>query len=147
MSELKRSVNKFQIVGAIDEINLKVDDSMVSKKNSKTKGAIVKQDFKNPSVTIEVNGQTIGVDFYPTYKQKEKDGKIEDNPRYKALETIMGYEKGTSVKADCSVSENSYVDDKGVEPEFKTFPQLQHFRFHQLMYLMKIRLMEESVVL
>ena len=90
MSELKRSVNKFQIVGAIDEINLKVDDSMVSKKNSKIKGAIVKLDFKNPSVTIEVNGQTIGVDFYPTYKQKEKDGKIEDNPRYKVLETIMG---------------------------------------------------------
>ena len=128
MSELKRSVNKFQIVGAIDEINLKVDDSMVNKKNPKIKGAIVKADFKNPSVTIDVNGQTIGVDFYPTYKQKEKDGKIEDNPRYKALETIMGYEKGTRVKADCSVSENSYVDDKGLEPEFKTFPQLSAFQ-------------------
>ena len=128
MSELKRSVNKFQIVGAIDEINLKIDDSVVSKKNSNIKGAIVKQDFKNPSVTIDVNGQTIGVDFYPTYKQREKDGKIEDNPRYKALETIMGYEKGTRVKADCSVSENSYVDDKGLEPEFKTFPQLSAFQ-------------------
>lgn len=125
---IKRSVNKFQIVGGIDEINLKVDDSLVSKKNPKIKGAIVKADFKNPSVTIDVGGQTIGVDFYPTYKQREKDGKIEDNPRYKALETIMNYEKGTRVKADCSVSENSYVDDKGVEPEFKTFPQLSAFQ-------------------
>ena len=125
---IKRSVNKFQIVGSIDEINLKVDDSLVSKKNPKIKGAIVKADFKNPSVTIDVGGQTIGVDFYPTYKQREKDGKIEDNPRYKALETIMNYEKGTRVKADCSVSENSYIDDKGVEPEFKTFPQLSAFQ-------------------
>ena len=93
---IKRSVNKFQIVGSIDEINLKVDDSLVSKKNPKIKGAIVKADFKNPSVTIDVGGQTIGVDFYPTYKQREKDGKIEDNPRYKALETIMNYENANS---------------------------------------------------
>lgn len=128
MNELKRSINKFQIVGTIDEINLKVDNNVVNKRNSQIKGAIIKCDFKNPSVTINVNGQIIGVNFYPTYKQVEKDGKIIDNPRYKALETIMNYEKGTRVLANCSLSENSYVDDKGNEPEFKSFPQLSAFQ-------------------
>lgn len=128
MNELKRSINKFQIVGTIDEINLKVDNNVVNKKNSQIKGAIIKCDFKNPSVTINVNGQIIGVNFYPTYKQVEKDGKIIDNPRYKALETIMNYEKGIRVLANCSLSENSYVDDKGNEPEFKSFPQLSAFQ-------------------
>lgn len=128
MNELKRSINKFQIVGTIDEINLKVDNNVVNKRNSRIKGAIIKCDFKNPSVTINVNGQIIGVNFYPTYKQVEKDGKIIDNPRYKALETIMNYEKGIRVLANCSLSENSYVDDKGNEPEFKSFPQLSAFQ-------------------
>lgn len=128
MNELKRSINKFQIVGTIDEINLKVDNNVVNKRNSQIKGAIIKCDFKNPSVTINVNGQIIGVNFYPTYKQVEKDGKIIDNPRYKALETIMNYEKGIRVLANCSLSENSYVDDKGNEPEFKSFPQLSAFQ-------------------
>lgn len=128
MNELKRSINKFQIVGTIDEINLKVDNNVVNKKNSQIKGAIIKCDFKNPSVTINVNGQIIGVNFYPTYKQVEKDGKIIDNPRYKALETIMNYEKGIRVLANCSLSENSYVDDKSNEPEFKSFPQLSAFQ-------------------
>ena len=126
VKEIKQSINKVQIIGAISEINLEYDPNIVNKNNPKLKGAIVKKEFKNPSVTIESNGQVYGVDFFPTYENKEDDnGKIISNPRFKALETIMNYDKGTRVKADCSLSENGYANDQG---EYKSFTQVNCFQ-------------------
>lgn len=123
--ELKKSFNKFQIVGTIDEINLMYDAEIINKNNSKLKGAIVKKEFKNPSLTIESNGEIYGLEFFPTYCMKEEKGKLIENPRFKALQTIMEYEKGKRVMAECSVSENSYANEQG---EFKAFPQLNTFQ-------------------
>lgn len=126
VKEVKQSINKVQIIGAISEINLEYDPNIVNKNNPKLKGAIVKKEFKNPSVAIESNGQIIGVDYFPTYKDKVDDkGNIVDNPRFKSLETIIEYDKGTRVKADCSLSENGYATD---QEEYKSFTQVNCFQ-------------------
>lgn len=51
---MEKSVNVGTVVGELVEVNLKVDESVVNKNNSKIKGAIVKEDFKNPSLTLLV---------------------------------------------------------------------------------------------
>lgn len=105
-----KSKNQVLLVGTISEINLKKDDNIVKKDDARIKGAITKNEFRNDALTIEVNGNSYGVDFLPTYKFKVDNGKVVENPRYKALETIMGYEKGTRVKVNASLSDGGYVD-------------------------------------
>ena len=72
MSELKQSVNKVQICGELVEMNLVVDDTYTRELNGTkhTGNAIVKNDFKNPSITINVNGHTVGVNFVPTFYKR-----------------------------------------------------------------------------
>lgn len=101
--EIKR-MNKVAIVGTLAETgNLVYDEKMKNKSNDKIVGAITRVDFKKPAFVIDVNGQKIGVNTLPTYKQKEKDGKIVDNDRFKALEKVMEYPVGTRVKVDASI--------------------------------------------
>lgn len=120
------STNKAQAVGAVKEVNLKFDATLKNKNNPKLVGCITKADFKNPSITVETaDGNIIGFDFYPTYKMKEENGKLVENPRFKSMETIMNYEIGTKVKIDGSVAENGYATEQG---EFKTRTQFNAFQ-------------------
>ena len=105
MSEEKKvkRLNRVQIVGTLAETgNLKFDEDMENKSNSKIRGAIVRADYKKPAFVIDVNGQKIGVNTMITYKDKvdKESGKIISNDRFKALQTVMGYEVGTRVKID-----------------------------------------------
>ncbi len=118
MSKEVKRLNKVVVVGTLAEVgNLKFDENAVSKSNDKIKGAITKVDFKKPSFVIDVNGQQIGVNTLPTYKTKEdkESGKIVENDRFKALETIMGYPVGTRVKVEGSIAVgNPYMGKNGI---------------------------------
>lgn len=109
MSEEKKTVkrlNRVQIVGTLAETgNLKFDEDMENKSNSKIRGAIVRADYKKPAFVIDVNGQKIGVNAMITYKDKvdKESGKIVSNDRFKALQTVMEYEVGTRVKIDAQI--------------------------------------------
>ena len=115
--EIKR-MNRVQIVGTLAEVgNLKFDAEMENKSNSKLKGAIVRADYKKPSFVVDVNGQKIGVNTMPTYKDKvDKDsGKIVANERFKALEKVMEYEVGTRVKIDAQITVGApYAGKNGI---------------------------------
>jgi hypothetical protein len=124
---LKRSVNNVQIVGTFKEHNLKYDADVVNKANPKLKGAITKVDFKNPSITIDVNGVEIGVDLYPTYKQREKDGKIVENNNFKPIMDIIDgklVSGETRVIVNGNLTENGYVNDQG---EYKSYIRINAF--------------------
>lgn len=123
---IKRSINNVQIVGTLKEINLEYDDTVVNKNNPKLKGAIVTTDFKNPSITIDVDGAEVGVYFYPTYKKREKDGKLEDNGNFKSLERIVSGEigLGTRILVNGMLSENGYVNDQN---EYKSYIRVNAF--------------------
>ena len=62
----------------------------------------------------------------PTYSQvvDKENGGLKDNPRFKALETVMGYEKGTRVIVNGSFAENGYVNKQG---EWSSRTQVQSF--------------------
>ena len=123
---IKRSINNVQIVGTLKEINLEYDDTVVNKNNPKLKGAIVTTDFKNPSITIDVDGAEVGVYFYPTYKKREKDGKLEDNGNFKSLERIVSGEigLGTRILVNGMLAENGYVNDQN---EYKSYIRVNAF--------------------
>lgn len=124
MSEIKQSINKVQIVGTLKEINAKVEKKEVTLKNGNkekvaTCSQISKSEFRNPMFTVEVNGNDIGIDFFPTAEKKlDENGAIIDNPRYKSLETILNTYvpkskdsvNATRVKVDGNVRLNEYVD-------------------------------------
>jgi hypothetical protein len=124
---LKRSINNVQIVGTFKEHNLKYDANAVHKQNPKLKGAIIKNDFKNPSITIDVNGVEIGIDLFPTYKQREKDGSIIDNSNFKPLMDIIEgklVSGQTRVIVNGNLAENGYVNDQN---EFKSYIRINAF--------------------
>ena len=123
---IKRSINNVQIVGTLKEINLEYDDTVVNKNNPKLKGAIVTTDFKNPSITIDVDGAEVGVYFYPTYKKREKDGQLEDNGNFKSLERIVSGEigLGTRILVNGMLAENGYVNDQN---EYKSYIRVNAF--------------------
>ena len=123
---IKRSINNVQIVGTLKEVNLEYDDTVVNKNNPKLKGAIVTTDFKNPSITIDVDGAEVGVYFYPTYKKREKDGKLEDNGNFKSLERIVSGEigLGTRILVNGMLAENGYVNDQN---EYKSYIRVNAF--------------------
>jgi hypothetical protein len=101
MSIKKKSMNTVVIVGTLAEVgNLVYDKEVVNKNNDKLVGAITRSDFKKPAFVVDVNGQKIGVNTMPVYKNKvDKDTKkIVENDRFKAFEKIMTYEVGTRVE-------------------------------------------------
>ena len=123
---IKRSINNVQIVGTLKEINLEYDETVVNENNPKLKGAIVTTDFKNPSITIDVDGAEVGVYFYRTYKKREKDGKLEDNGNFKSLERIVSGEigLGTRILVNGMLAENGYVNDQN---EYKSYIRVNAF--------------------
>lgn len=114
--DFQQSINNVTIVGTLEEINLKVEDEVIDKNTNKVdeRGSrISKVEFKNPAFTIKVNDSIVGVDIIPTYQYTKKDGKLVENPKFKALQTIMDYEKGTRVKVDGQFNDAGYVKQDG----------------------------------
>lgn len=121
MSIKKKSMNTVVIVGTLAEVgNLVYDKDMVNKNNDKLVGAITRADFKKPAFVVDVNGQKIGVNTMPVYKNKvDKDTKkVVENERFKAFEKIMTYEVGTRVEIKGTIQIGSpYMGKNGiVEP-------------------------------
>lgn len=141
MSELKRSINRWQIVGTLVEMNLvetteEVNIGTQDKPHKVTCKTIRKKDFKNPSITVETNGSVVGVNFYNANEKKLDDfGKVVDNDRYKAMSTILNTyvpkmqakdgDTPTRVSISCSVNPNEYATEQG---EWKSFPQITAFQ-------------------
>lgn len=136
MAELKQSLNQFQVVGTLSEINLKVETKEVElKKAGKvvkkvTCKSIEKVDYKNPSLTIEVSrpdGSTtiVGINYFPIReKMLERDSdNIVDNKNFKGFETMLSecVPKETRVRVNGDLGVNEYVGQDG---EFKTIPQI-----------------------
>lgn len=121
MSIKKKSINTVVIVGTLAEVgNLVYDKDMANKNNDKLVGAITRADFKKPAFVVDVNGQKIGVNTMPVYKNKvDKDTKkIVENERFKAFEKIMTYEVGTRVEIKGTIQIGTpYMGKNGiVEP-------------------------------
>ena len=121
MSIKKKSINKVEIVGTLAEVgNLVYDKEVVNKNNDKLVGVITRADFKKPAFVVDVNGQKIGVNTMPIYKNKvDKDTKkIVENDRFKAFEKIMTYEVGTRVEIKGTIQIGTpYMGKNGiVEP-------------------------------
>jgi len=117
----KKSINNVVIGGTLAEVgNLVFDREMKNKNNDKLVGAITRADFKKPAFVIDVNGQKIGVNTMPVYKDKvdKNTKKIVENDRFKAMQKVMDYEVGTRVKINGSISIGSpYMGKYGiVEP-------------------------------
>jgi hypothetical protein len=123
-----KSVNKVQIAGTFKESNLVYDPNAENSRNPKIKGAIVKKDFSHPSITIDVNGTTVEVDFMPTYEKKEDNGKLVDNANFKALKRIVD---GEFVSGETRVFiDNGKIVDAGYvnkDFEFKDKVTVQSF--------------------
>lgn len=152
MAELKRSLNKVQLMGMLSEMNLKMEtkETKISKnvngnkiEKTVTCKVIGKTEFKNPSFTIEVNGNTIGVEYFGVNfgvaeKTLDENGNIIDNKNFKSLETIMtnynpkiggdSTKEPTRVKVDGSLGLNEYAStNKNPDGEFYSFPQVVAF--------------------
>ena len=117
---IKPSMNVMQVVGVFKELNLKYDPTLVKKSDPRIKGAFVKVDFRNPSMTIESGGKDYGIEFYPIYTKRVKDGKLEDNPQFKQIKTIVdSYKSGeTRVRANGRFSENVYASKDAQTGEY-----------------------------
>lgn len=134
MSDVKQSINKVQINGTLNEINLKEETKeVVLKKNKEDKGTkvtckvIEKVEFTNPALTVEVNGNIIdveyfGVNFGVTEKRLDENGEIIENKNFKSLETMLNkYNpkingdssiEPTRVKVDGKLGLNEYASVK-----------------------------------
>ena len=114
----KKSINNVVIEGTLAEVgNLVFDKEMKHKTNDKLVGAITRADFKKPAFVIDVNGQKIGVNTMPVYKDKvdKETKKIVENDRFKAMQKVMTYEVGTRVKINGSISIGSpYMGKNGI---------------------------------
>lgn len=128
---MEKSINSIQAVGTVEELNFKTETKEVELKNGSTKKKvnckqITKANWSNPNLTVKVKDSIVGFNFYPTNEKKLDDkGNVVDNPRFKALETIMAYERGTRVKVDGSFANNEYVGQDG---EFKSLVNLNAFQ-------------------
>lgn len=114
----KKSINTVVIVGTLAEVgNLVYDKEIKNKTNDKLVGAITRADFKKPAFVVDVNGQKIGVNTMPVYKDKvdKETKKIVENDRFKAFEKIMTYEVGTRVEIKGTIQIGSpYMGKNGV---------------------------------
>ena len=122
-----KSINRVQFHGAINEFNLQVEEKEVElKRDGNTKKvkckSINKIEYKNPSMTLDINKydeegniiktDTVGINYFPVHeKMLDENGNVKDNPQFKALQTIMGYEKGTRIRVDGTFADNSYAKD------------------------------------
>ena len=115
---IKKSMNTVVIVGTLAEVgNLVYDAEAKNKNNEKLVGAITRADFKKPAFVVDVNGQKIGVNTMPVYKNKvDKDTKkLVENERFKAFEKIMSYEVGTRVEIKGTIQIGSpYMGKNGI---------------------------------
>ena len=122
---MKQSINNAQVVGTLKEMNLElvtkevVLGSGTANEKKVTCQQFAKKEFKNPMFTVEVNGNDVGVDFFPVSEKKlDENGSVIDNPRFKSFVTIfenyvpkiVDSEKATRVKIDGSIRENGYAD-------------------------------------
>lgn len=129
--EIKASRNYGRVVGTLLEKNLKlVDDYEVTLNNGKKVRcrAIVKAESRHPSLTIDVNGEPVGINYFPT-TEITKDN--ESNNKFKSMFTVL--EKyidktrateevpATRITAGCKLGLSEYANDKG---DFNSFPQL-----------------------
>lgn len=141
MAEVKQSENKAQIIGTLLEKNLAIETNKVTLRSGDgtekevTCRQIVKKVFKNPSMTIESNGNVVGVNFFTVSEKKlDENGNIVDNPYFKGLETAMetyvtkaeNPENATRVKFDGSLRPAEYVS--GRTNEWVSFPQFSSNR-------------------
>ena len=142
-TKIKASINRFQAVGTLAELNLGVETKEVTLRASGTEKKVTcktigKKDFKNPSLTVEcvIGDKTVivGGSSFQTHEFKLDDkGKVVDNPRFKALNTIIedyvprvkDSTNPTRVKLDGSLVVNEYATETG---EFKSFPQINIFQ-------------------
>ena len=136
MSTVKQSVRNVQIVGTLQEMNFDIQTKEV-KQNGKTVKCrvIMKKDFRNPSMTIDVNGDVVGVNFIPVYEINRNDGK--HNPKFDGMETIINTyvpeisatpeNPATRVKIDGVFDLNEYVD-KEKDYTYCSFPQVVCFK-------------------
>lgn len=122
-----KSINKVQFHGAISEFNLQVEEKEVElKRDEHTKKVkcktINKVKFANPSMTLDVNKydeegnviktDTVGVNYFPVHeKMLDENGNVVDNKNFKALQTIMSYEKGTRIRVDGNFADSCYAKD------------------------------------
>lgn len=135
MSELK-SINRVQVVGTLKEMNLEKITKEVSLGDKKvTCQQFAKKEFKNPMFLVEVNGNDIGVDFFPVSEKKlDEKGNVVDNPKFKAMETVLNTyvpkvkdpENATRVKIDGTMRANEYADKNTFE--WKSYPSLNGFQ-------------------
>ncbi len=130
-----KSINRVQVVGTLKEMNLEKITKEVSLGDKKvTCQQFAKKEFKNPMFIVEVNGNDIGIDFFPIAEKKLENGSVVDNPRFKAMETVYSTyvpksrdaENATRVKVDGSMRANEYVDKNTFD--FKSFPSLNGFQ-------------------
>lgn len=115
---MEKSINSIQAVGTVEELNFKIEEKeVILKEGTATKKVTCKQitkaNWSNPNLTVKVNDSIVGFNFYPTNEKKLDKGQVVDNPRFKALQTIMGYERGTRVKVDGNIANNEYVGQDG----------------------------------
>lgn len=130
---MEKSINSIQAVGTVEELNFKVEENVETElkgSNGITKKVkcknITKANWQSPNLTVNVNDSIIGFNFYPTKEKKlDENGNVVDNPRFKALETIMAYEKGTRVRVDGSFANNDYI---GKDKEFHSIINLNAFQ-------------------
>lgn len=118
---IKPSIRNIQVVGTLSEINMCIEEKEIEIKGKKVKcNAVVKKEFKNPSMNIEVNGDIVDVDFINTY-ELNKEG--EHNSNYDGMVTIMkdyvtkikatDENPATRVKFDGMINLNEYATEKG----------------------------------
>lgn len=142
IKKVKQSINKLQICGTLKEMNLEEVTKEVELKgaNGSTKKItcqqMAKKEFKNPMFLVEVNGNDVGIDFFPVAEKKlDENGNIVDNPRFKSLKIVFetyvtkvkDSENATRVKVDGSLRANEYPD-KNNNFEWKSFPQVNGFQ-------------------
>ena len=135
MEKVKQSINQVQIIGTLKEMNLEEVQKEVTIGDKKVNcKQICKKEFKNPMFLVDVNGEDIGVDFFPANEKKlDEKGNLVDNEKFKALQTVLNNyvpksknsENPTRVKIDGSIRENGYVDQNF---EWKSYPQINGFR-------------------
>lgn len=155
MAEIKRSANWLEVIGTLQEVNLKVEEKDVElKANGSTKKVTCRQinkvEWKNPSITVESHikdedGEDrytaqIGIDFFPTNEKKlDEDGKVVENPRFaemlKLVDEFVPQIKATKetpatrVHVSGSLGANEYASAKdGKNFEFHSYTQLNGFK-------------------
>ena len=105
--QIKQSANFVQVVGTLAEMNFEIVEKKTNLRNFKsgkekevTCKVVAKKDFKNPSLLVEVSPvdedgnirytAMVGINMneVPEF-MLEEDGKQQDNPQFKAMQTIM----------------------------------------------------------